>query len=162
MWSKWKLNRPVWAGIASGILLGLFLKMIEHITSVKVYTLLLNVDYVPVLKELKLSEPIELALHLVVSVLLSLALAVFLEQKNWPRGRSLSWVSLVCMVVGLVLYPTTVLSVRTPELSDFAALLFWLAGHLLYGIALGWLLTSSRGISAKIGKAVMRKRRFMD
>jgi hypothetical protein len=141
MWSKCKLNGPVWAGIASGILLGLFLKMIEHITSVKVYTLLLNVDYVPVLKELKLPELIEFSLHLVISVLLSIALAIFLKQKNWSRERGLSWVSLVCLAVGLLLYPTTVLSNRTPELTDPAALLFWLAGHLLYGIALGWLLT---------------------
>ncbi|WP_246059274.1 hypothetical protein [Paenibacillus lautus] len=93
--------------------------MIEHITSVKVYTLLLNVDYVPVLKELKLPELIEFALHLVISVLLSIALAIFLKQKNWSRERGLSWVSLV-----------------------------WLAGHLLYGIALGWLLTGSREASA--------------
>ncbi|MBY0163765.1 hypothetical protein [Paenibacillus lautus] len=148
MRSTWKLNRPVWAGIAAGILLGLFLKIIEHITSLEVYTLLLNIDYVPVLKELKLSELVEFALHLVISVLLSIALAIFLKQKKWSRGRSLSWVSLVCLTVGLLLYPTTVLSDRTPELSDPAALLFWLAGHLLYGIALGWLLTKSRGASA--------------
>lgn len=144
----WKLNRPVWAGIAAGILLGLFLKIIEHITSLEVYTLLLNVDYVPLLNELKLSELVEFALHLVISVLLSIALAIFLKQKNWSRRRSLFWVSLACLAVGLLLYPTTVLSDRTPELSDPAALLFWLAGHLLYGIALGWLLTSSRGVSA--------------
>ncbi|GIP06425.1 hypothetical protein JNUCC32_19765 [Paenibacillus sp. JNUCC32] len=144
----WKLNRPVWAGIAAGILLGLFLKIIEHITSLEVYTLLLNVDYVPLLNELKLSELVEFALHLVISVLLSIALAIFLKQKNWSRRRSLFWVSLACLAVGLLLYPTTVLSDRTPELSDPAALLFWLAGHLLYGIAMGWLLASSRGASA--------------
>lgn len=144
----WKLNRPVWAGIAAGILLGLFLKIIEHITLMEVYTLLLNVDYVPLLNELKLSELVEFALHLVISVLLSIALAIFLKQKNWSRRRSLFWVSLACLAVGLLLYPTTVLSDRTPECSDPAALLFWLAGHLLYGIALGWLLTSSRGVSA--------------
>ncbi|MCI1773978.1 hypothetical protein V4V36_18085 [Paenibacillus lautus] len=148
MRSTWKLIGPVWAGIAAGILLGLFLKIIEHITSLGVYTLLLNVDYVPLLKELKLSELVEFALHLAISILLSIALAIFLKQKNWSRGRSLSWVSLVCLAVGLLLYPTTVLSDRTPELSDPAALLFWLAGHLLYGIALGWLLTESRGASA--------------
>ncbi|MGG4343568.1 hypothetical protein [Paenibacillus lautus] len=148
MWSKFRLNRPVWAGTVAGIFLGLFLKMIEQVTSLKVYTLLLNVDYVPVLKELKLSELIEFALHLVISVLLSIALAIFLKQKNGSRGRSLSWVSLVCFSVGLLLYPTTGLSDRTPELSDLPALLFWLAGHLLYGIALGWLLTDSRGSSA--------------
>ncbi|AYB46176.1 hypothetical protein [Paenibacillus lautus] len=148
MRSTWKLIGPVWAGIAAGILLGLFLKIIEHITSLGVYTLLLNVDYVPLLKELKLSELVEFALHLAISILLSIALAIFLKQKNSSRGRSLSWVSLVCLAVGLLLYPTTVLSDRTPELSDPAALLFWLAGHLLYGIALGWLLTESRGASA--------------
>ncbi|WP_339292504.1 hypothetical protein MKY48_06105 [Paenibacillus sp. FSL W8-0187] len=148
MWSKFRLNRPVWAGITTGILLGLFLKIVEHFTSLKVYTLLLNIDYVPVLNELKLSEIIEFALHLIISVLLSIALAVFLKQKNWTRWRSLSWVSLVCLAVGLLLYLTTILSDRTPELSDLAALLFWLAGHLLYGIALGWLLTGSRGASA--------------
>lgn len=148
MWSIFRLNGPVWAGIAAGILLGLFLKIIEHITTLKVYTLLLNVDYVPVLKELKLPELIEFALHLVISVLLSILLAIFLKSKNWPRGRSLSWVSLVCLTVGLLLYPTTVLSNRTPELIDLAALLFWLVGHLLYGIALGWLLTGSHKASA--------------
>lgn len=148
MWSIFRLNGPVWAGIAAGILLGLFLKIIEHITTLKVYTLLLNVDYVPVLKELKLPELIEFALHLVISVLLSILLAIFLKSKNWSRGRSLSWVSLVCLTVGLLLYPTTVLSNRTPELIDLAALLFWLVGHLLYGIALGWLLTGSRKASA--------------
>ncbi len=148
MWSIFRLNGPVWAGIAAGILLGLSLKIIEHITTLKVYTLLLNVDYVPVLKEVKLPELIEFALHLVISVLLSILLASFLKSKNWSRGRSLSWVSLVCLAVGLLLYPTTVLSNRTPELPDLAALLFWLGAHLLYGIALGWLLTGSREASA--------------
>lgn len=107
-----------------------------------------EVDYVPVLKEVKLPELIEFALHLVISVLLSILLASFLKSKNWSRGRSLSWVTLVCLAVGLLLYPTTVLSNRTPELPDLAALLFWLGGHLLYGIALGWLLTGSRKASA--------------
>ena len=142
-----KLNGPVWAGIAAGILLGLLLKITQHITSLEVYTPLLNVDYVPVLKELKLPELIEFAPHLVISVLLSILLAIFLKSKNWPRGRSLSWVSLVCLAVGLLLYPTTVLSKRTPELTDLR-LLFWLAGHLLYGITLGWSLTGSCKASA--------------
>lgn len=42
MWSIFRLNGPVWAGIAAGILLGLSLKIIEHITTLKVYTLLLK------------------------------------------------------------------------------------------------------------------------
>ena len=88
MWSIFRLNGPVWAGITSGIFLGLFLRMIEHVTSLKVYTPLLNVDYVPVLKELKLPELIEFAPHLVISVLLSILLTIFLKSKNWPRGEA--------------------------------------------------------------------------
>lgn len=145
MWRKYKLTRSVWAGIAAGIILGLFLKIVEHFTSFKVYTLLLNIDYVPVLKELRLSEFVEFAFHLLISILLSIALTVFLVQKQWSRVRSLSLVTFVCLAVGLLLYPTTALSVRTPELSDLAALMLWLTGHLLYGIALGWMLRACRG-----------------
>ena len=125
----------------------LLLKITQHITSLEVYTPPLNVDYVPVLKELKLPELIEFAPHLVISVLLSILLAIFLKSKNWPRGRSLSW------FLGLSGRRTSPvsdyrLSKRTPELTDLAALLFWLAGHLLYGITLGWSLTGSCKASA--------------
>ncbi|GAB6928963.1 hypothetical protein JCM10914A_29460 [Paenibacillus sp. JCM 10914] len=147
MWLTYKLNRSIWAGIVAGMILGLFLKLIENITSLKVYTLLLNIDYIPVLNELKLSEFIDFVLHLVISILLSIALALFLKWRRWSRGRSLTWVCLVCLAVGLLLYPTTVLSERTPDLSDLTALLFWLSGHLLYGIALGWMLTGIRRVS---------------
>lgn len=144
MWRKYRFTQLVWAGIAAGIILGLILNMVEHFTSYKVYTLLLNVDYVPVLKELQLSDLTEFMLHLLISVLLSMALTLFLQQKAWSRKRSMSFVILVCLAVGLLLFPTTALSVRTPALSDLAALAFWLTGHLAYGLALGWMLTGAR------------------
>lgn len=140
MWRKYKLTRAVFAGTAAGIILGIFLRLAEQITSLKVYTLLLNIDYVPLLNQLKLSELWEFMLHLVISVLLSVTLAAFLYGKGWSPGRCLSFTVAACAAIGMLLFLTTALSERTPELSDFPALLLWLTGHLLYGLALGWML----------------------
>lgn len=137
MWRKYRLTHAFWSGLAAGILLGLLLKMIEYFTSLKVYTLLLNIDYLPILQQLKLSEFTEFALHLVISVLLSGVLAVFLKHKEWSWSTILFFVTVVCVLVGLLIYPTTALSERTPDLFDSSAILLWLAGHLVYGIALG-------------------------
>ena len=68
---------------SSGVALGLFLNLIESVIGLKVYTLLLNVDYIPILKNFKLSELIEFLLHLVVSVVLSLVIHVYLVNKDW-------------------------------------------------------------------------------
>lgn len=135
--------RMLGAGLAAGSLLGIYLKLIEHFTSFNVYTLLLNVDYIPGLKHLELSEGAEFLLHLAISVLLSAVLGVILRKKAWPHGRAFTFVAAACTGVGLLLYPTTALSDRTPELTDPVSLLLWLSGHLLYGAALGRLLVGA-------------------
>ncbi|CAM3958823.1 hypothetical protein [Mesobacillus zeae] len=70
------------AGLVSGVFLGLFLKVIEFSTSEKVYTLLLNVDYVPVLKRYQFSELVEFVLHLIVSVVLGIGVSFVLRIKS--------------------------------------------------------------------------------
>ncbi|EHB62807.1 hypothetical protein [Paenibacillus lactis] len=67
--------RMLGSGLAAGSLLGIYLKFIEHFTSFNVYTLLLNVDYIPGLNRLELPEWVEFLLHLAISVLLSAVLA---------------------------------------------------------------------------------------
>ncbi|MFI2859134.1 hypothetical protein ACH6EH_18720 [Paenibacillus sp. JSM ZJ436] len=132
----------VLAGTLAGIFLGLLLKAAEALTSLKVYTLLLNVDYIPVLNQLPLPEAAEFGLHLIVSAGLSLVLAYLLYIRPNPASarQRLGIYALVNTVVGLLLYPTTALSDRTPELFDVPALLVWLLGHVLYGLLLGWLM----------------------
>ncbi|WP_422659927.1 hypothetical protein ACK8P5_05240 [Paenibacillus sp. EC2-1] len=143
------LLRIIWSGLAAGILLGLFLKLMQSITSLKVYTLLLNVDYIPILNQLTLSEFVEFSLHLIISVLLSGVFVIFLRHRNFSWRKNISVVSLTCTVIGLMLYLTTSLSERTPSLYDPFSLLIWLIAHLLYGIILGYLLF---GLSQKASK----------
>jgi hypothetical protein len=130
------IYQPIAAGIIAGIFLGLFLKAVEYITGLKVYTLLLNVDYIPNLKNYAFSEFLEFVLHLVISVLLSLV-SYFYFLKKYNKMRVVIKLSLV---VGLLLYPTTLLSERTPEVTSTSAFLFWMLGHGLYGVVLGRML----------------------
>ncbi|WP_231687846.1 hypothetical protein [Bacillus sp. FJAT-27251] len=132
--------RVILAGTISGIMLGLFLKLVEEMTGLRVYTLLLNVDYIPVLKAIPLPETIEFLLHLLVSIILSFCLAVFLSAKSWSPRRDGWFVFAFCIFIGLLLFPTTALSDRTPELGSLPALVFWLIGHALYGALLALLL----------------------
>lgn len=133
------------AGLLAGIILGLFLKFIESVTGIKDYTLLLNVDYIPILKDIKLPELIEFLLHLIVSVVLGVFLYTYLMNKDWPNEQKVRLVVKVSLLIGLLLYPTTLLSDRTPEITNVYSFFFWLVGHGLYGLVLGNLLISRKG-----------------
>lgn len=80
--------RMLGSGLAAGSLLGIYLKFIEHFTSFNVYTLLLNVDYIPGLNRLELPEWVEFLLHLAISVLLSAVLAQILRMQLLPPARA--------------------------------------------------------------------------
>jgi len=127
-------------GIISGIFLGLFLKGLEDWTSIRVYTLLLNIDYIPWLNSYKFPEIIEFGLHVIISIVLSVILIFYFGRKPLSQKSLILRVMWVGLTVGLLLYPTTSLSDRTPEMTDFAALFLWLIGHVLYGLLLGLLI----------------------
>lgn len=137
---KRQVSKAILAGLISGVFLGLFLKVVEITTSIKVYTLLLNVDYVPILQHYKLSEIIEFSIHLFISVVISISLLFFFNKKNLPTIKRILIVILFSFVIGVLLYPTTALSNRTPSLTNLPAFGYWLLGHSLYGGLLGFLL----------------------
>ncbi|MGG3561727.1 hypothetical protein ABES03_08995 [Neobacillus rhizosphaerae] len=137
---KQQIKKGVFAGLISGVFLGFFLKVVENTTSLKVYTLLLNVDYVPIIQHLDLSEIIEFSIHLFISVVLSVCLLFLLNKKYIPTNKRILFIFQYCLVIGIFLYPTTLLSDRTPSISNLPALGFWLLGHSLYGGILGFLL----------------------
>ncbi|CAM3801061.1 hypothetical protein [Mesobacillus thioparans] len=132
-------------GLVSGIALGLFLKWIQDFTNLKVYTLLLNVDYVPIIKNIQLPEIIEFGLHLVISIMLALILNVYINRKSLKKAAIYRLVLRVSLIVGLLLYPSTLLSERTPSITDAYAFLVWMAGHWIYGIILGRILSHKGG-----------------
>jgi hypothetical protein len=130
-------TKGILSGIVSGIFLGLFLKVIEVMSGVKAYTLLLNVDYIPILKTYSFPEFVEFLLHLIISVIVAVVLFSILKKYQWAQKQIMFRTIFISFLIGVLLFPTTALSDRTPELTSISALSFWLLGHLLYG----WILT---------------------
>lgn len=125
-------------GLVSGSVFGIILKLIEQLTGKSVYILLLNVDYFPVLKDLSLSESIEFSFHLVVSMIVTIVLYGGL--KPYDRHHQIAYYVVLNSVIGAILFLTTRFSNRTPELSDGIAFMYWLFGHALFGLIIGWLI----------------------
>lgn len=136
--------KAAFAGIVSGIFLGLILKLVESVTGLKVYTLLLNVDYVPLLRNYEIKEFDEFALHLVISIILAIAIQAYLQRKEWDTSKKRRFITLLSIAVGVILYPTTMLSERTPEFTSSYSFLTWIIAHTLYGKVLGLSLTNKK------------------
>ncbi|PIC96268.1 hypothetical protein CSV69_07245 [Sporosarcina sp. P26b] len=130
-----------WIGIVTGILLAIVLKMVQAITGDKVYTLLLNVDYIPIVKEYQFPEVIEVFFHLIVSVVLCIILVILYDKsRGFIHNHAILFPLLVNVAIGLLLYPTTSFSDRTPSVTNIISLLWWVAGHALYGFVVGVLI----------------------
>ncbi|MGC5776215.1 hypothetical protein [Paenibacillus pabuli] len=126
----WKCG--ILTGIFSGFVLGFFLKAIEASTDEKVYTLLLNIDFVPWLPP-TFPEYIEFALHLVVSIVIGAFYIWWVQRSGDPMFKGI----LIGALSSLLYIPLSQLSNRVPDLYDGKAILYWLAGHLLFGTAIG-------------------------
>ncbi|RFA36188.1 hypothetical protein CAI16_05175 [Virgibacillus dokdonensis] len=129
----------IWSGCISGVVLGVFLKLTEQMTSKRVYTLLLNVDYIPILKDLPLNEFGEFMLHMIVSVILVPVIYVALTQIG--HQQNLFAYMLLSSFIGAVIYVTTSFSERTPDLLDGTSFLLWVIGHVVFGWVTGFLIT---------------------
>ncbi len=129
-----------WAGIISGLIMAGFLRVVESMTQIKVYTLLLNVDYIPLARAATGIEWLELSMHMVIAVLLSWFIAKFIIPRSPRRERSIAIIVMFALIIGILLFPSTVMSDRTPEITDAQAWMWWLSAHLLYGWVLALLL----------------------
>ncbi|PIC63773.1 hypothetical protein CSV79_10055 [Sporosarcina sp. P13] len=136
-----KIMQGVWIGLITGIFLALFLKLVQAVMGNKVYTLLLNVDYIPIVKNYQFPEVIEVSFHLIISVILCIVLVLLLDKSTaFIRNRVMYFSFLINIAIGLLLYPTTLFSNRTPSFTDAVSLFWWIVGHALYGLLVGILL----------------------
>ena len=119
-------------GIVSGVFLGVFLKVVQTLTDEKVYTLLLNIDFVPGLPP-RLPEWIEFSLHLAVSVIIGIFYIWWIRRSGRPVSRGV----LIGAASSLLYLPLSPLSPRVPDLNDAGAIFYWVVGHLLFGTLLG-------------------------
>ncbi|WP_301107523.1 hypothetical protein [Sporosarcina sp.] len=133
--------KATWIGVITGGILALFLKGVQAVTGRKVYTLLLNVDYIPIVKEYQFPEIIEVSFHIIVSIILCVLLAILYMRSLGFIRKQILWISLLAnVIIGFLLYPTTSFSNRTPSVTDMTALFLWIVGHALYGLLVGWML----------------------
>lgn len=123
-------------GLLAGSIFGGLLKLIELLTDKKVYTLLLNVDYFPILKDVSRSELMDFMFHLIVSMIVVIVL--FNCLKYMDRAYNVMDYVWLNIAIAFVLYLTTTFSERTPLLTDWIALAYWTAGHIVYGLLIGW------------------------
>jgi hypothetical protein len=132
------VSKNIWSGILTGVIsgaiLGLFLKCIQAITELKVYTLLLNIDF---LYNKHLPESLEFSLHLIVSIVICVVYVFFCEKLNLHLRKQFVF-SFVFTTPTIFLYiPLTLFSIKeTPALNDGLAILWWIIGHFLYALLL--------------------------
>lgn len=138
MKEKW-IWRGIGAGVFAGVLLGAFLWVVEELSGRRVYTLLMNVDYIPVVNAVTYPAPIEFLFHLIVSTILATVLLWLIRKLRMLGTRIIVWLVTVNVLVGVLIWPVTSFSDRTPPPDDWTALAWWLVGHALYGAALGWM-----------------------
>jgi len=126
-------------GLLSGFLMAILLKLIEAITDVRVYTLLLNVDFIPIIGQMKQPEPIEFLFHIVISIVITF-IFIFLADRLVLRDsfRKLLLLSFILCLPTISLYfPLSTLAIRNvPEWNDWLAFAYWCIAHLFYA----WLL----------------------
>src|SRR5699024_11044210 len=102
-------------------------------------TLLLNIVFIPILGNINFPEWIEFSFYIIISVILTYIFYYFDVKNNWRWQNILFYVSLRNMLIGLLIYPITLLSDSTPPLFSIFALNFLLVAHLIYDISMSLL-----------------------
>ncbi len=124
-------------GLIGGFVLTFLFKWVESVTGEKVYIFLLNIDYIPVVGNIAFPEWIEVVFHLIVSIAVALGFYLMYTLRPSWKKQAIIICTIVSVIIGLALFPTTALSDRTPELTNVVALFYWLAGHAVFGAVLG-------------------------
>ncbi|GAB1796386.1 hypothetical protein [Priestia megaterium] len=125
-------------GMLSGIILGLCLKWIEWLTSKQVYTLLLNVDFIPIIGPIQWPEWVEFVFHLLIAAAIGIVFVYIVGKLNNMSIRKIVLCSFLLTLPTIPLYfPLTLLALKpTPAVDDAVAIFYWTAGHLVFTAAL--------------------------
>jgi ribose/xylose/arabinose/galactoside ABC-type transport system permease subunit len=122
----------------SGIILGLCLKWIEWLTGKQVYTLLLNVDFIPIIGPIQWPEWVEFVFHLLIAAAIGIVFVYIVGKLNNMSIRKIVLCSFLLTLPTIPLYfPLTLLALKpTPAVDDAVAIFYWTAGHLIFSAAL--------------------------
>lgn len=133
-----KVKLGLMAGTISGIALGLILKGIQALTGDLVYTLLLNIDFIPIVGSINWPEIIEFAFHLIISLIIGVVYSIGCARYFPGRKKAQAVLAYVLTLPTVFLYfPLTYLAIKpTPDLMDLSAIGYWTLGHAIYAAIL--------------------------
>ncbi|PAF21466.1 hypothetical protein CHH49_11245 [Terribacillus saccharophilus] len=119
-------------GGISGIALSAWMYLWQQITASKVYTLLLNVDFIPFIRYVEWNEYMLNFFHIIISW--AIVLVYYLWKKKIGRNRWLIAIGL-SLCTACVYFPLSLLANQpVPAVDDWLAIIIWFSGHLLYGL----------------------------
>lgn len=119
-------------GLITGLFLGFGFKLVEQLYKVRIYTLLLNVDFIPGFSQ-DTSELLEFTLHLITSIGIAFIFVTAVQRLGSPW----LWGLFLGILAAFLYIPLSLLSLRVPTLHDSAAIIYWSIGHLMFGLLLG-------------------------
>ncbi|EMF46457.1 hypothetical protein B481_2218 [Planococcus halocryophilus Or1] len=82
-----KLLKGLWIGFWSGLILGVLLKWVQSVTGEQVYTLLLNVDFIPVIGDVQWSEVTEFIFHMSISLVIGIVFVFLAKRRKYTFGQ---------------------------------------------------------------------------
>lgn len=132
-----RISKLLGTGVISGFVLGCILGIIQQFTDKKVYLLLMNVDYIPIVKDWDVGPVMGFVFHLLVSIAVVLVLYSILKKLN--LHQKVSAYILANAFGGALLFSLTALSDRTPAITDIQAFIYWVIGHAVYGMSVGFM-----------------------
>lgn len=130
-----RIGHLLWIGIVAGIIFGLVLKGIQALSGKNVYTLLLNVDDIPWFRDQQFNEVTEFSFHLIVSVIIVFLLYGLFNKMQ--LAYQLKSYMLANLFIGAMMFSTTALSTKTPDVLDSGAFGLWVIAHILFGYIVG-------------------------
>ena len=133
-----KLLKGVWIGFWSGLILGLLLKWIQSVTGERVYTLLLNVDFIPVIGAVQWSEVTEFVFHLIIALIIGIVYVYLAKRRNYPFSQLMIISMLLSVPLPFLFFILSWLAVDAdvPAPNDWEAFLYWIFAHLTFALLL--------------------------
>lgn len=119
-------------GFLSGLILLIFLKIIQILTGNDAYNLLSNFDYIPYLNTLRPEWLFGYLFHFLTSILSLVVLFYFLKIFRL-QSQGFIYIT-VFSLGGAALFFLTALSPQPPAYDDVVAWIYWTLGHFIFGL----------------------------
>lgn len=125
-------------GTIAGTLLACFFYWIERGLEIKLYTFLLNIDFLPLPDTIIYSVPVQFVMHLFISVILIAIIDILYERFSHPFLLSV----IINAIMSFTFFPLYQMAISKPFFPPFFfPFTLWIIGHILYALLIGYLVS---------------------